>query len=40
MGYQGGVPINGDYPGPTPEAMAHLEGVLEDLGLSEYAYSD
>ena len=40
IGYQGGVPISGDYPGPTPEAMAHLEGVLADLGLSDYAYAE
>ena len=24
----------GDYPGPGDEAMAHLAGVLEQLGLS------
>ena len=39
LGYQGNVPIAGDYPGPTPEAMDHLDGVLEELGLADYAYS-
>lgn len=39
LGYQGNVPIAGDYPGPTPEAMAHLDGVLGELGLADYAYS-
>ena len=33
LGYEGNVAIAGDYPGPTPEAMAHLEGLLDDLGL-------
>ena len=32
-GYIGNVAINGDYPGPSKEAMAHLAGVLEQLGL-------
>ena len=40
IGYQGNVPIAGDYPGPTPEAMAHLDTVLQDLGLAAYAYKD
>jgi hypothetical protein len=39
MGYQGNVPLAGDYPGPTPEAMDHLDGVLQELGLSDYRYS-
>jgi hypothetical protein len=39
LGYQGNVPIAGDYPGPTPEAMAHLDGVLQELGLADHAYS-
>lgn len=34
IGYLGNVPIQGDYPGPTEEAMAHLAGVLDTLGLS------
>lgn len=38
MGYQGNTPIAGDYPGPTPEALAHLDGILAELGLSEFAY--
>ena len=33
LGYQGNVPIAGDYPGPTEEAMAHLNEQLEKLGL-------
>ncbi|CAH9050480.1 hypothetical protein PSECIP111854_00539 [Pseudoalteromonas sp. CIP111854] len=40
IGYLGNVPIAGDYPGPTIEAKAHLDGVLAELGLSEYAYAD
>lgn len=28
------VPITGDYPGPSPEAQAHLDKVLKDAGLS------
>jgi len=39
IGYQGNVPLPGDYPGPTEEAFAHLDKALADLGLSEYAYS-
>jgi len=39
IGYQGNVPLAGDYPGPTPEALEHLDGVLEELGLSDYRYS-
>ncbi|MDA0994117.1 MAG: gluconate 2-dehydrogenase subunit 3 family protein [Proteobacteria bacterium] len=34
IGYIGNVPISGDYPGPSTEAMAHLAGVLDELGLS------
>ena len=34
IGYIGNVPISGDYPGPSTEAMTHLGGVLETLGLS------
>ena len=33
LGYVGNEPIEGDYPGPTPEALAHLDGVLKGLGL-------
>ncbi|GEK07945.1 gluconate 2-dehydrogenase subunit 3 family protein [Pseudoalteromonas sp. McH1-7] len=40
IGYLGNVPIAGDYPGPTAEAKAHLDGVLAELGLSQYAYRD
>jgi len=34
LGYLGNVPIAGDYPGPTDEAMVHLNQVLNDLGLA------
>ncbi|MBT5682665.1 MAG: gluconate 2-dehydrogenase subunit 3 family protein, partial [Gammaproteobacteria bacterium] len=40
IGYIGNTPIAGDYPGPTPEAMAHLDKMLSDLGLTEYAYTE
>ena len=33
LGYIGNTPIEGDYPGPTPEALAHLDGVLAKLNL-------
>lgn len=33
IGYIGNTPIAGEYPGPSDEAMAHLAGVLEQLGL-------
>ncbi len=36
MGYQGNIPLAGDYPGPTAEAVAHLETVLHELGLAEF----
>ena len=32
-GYIGNTPIAGPYPGPSKEAMAHLGGVLKQLGL-------
>lgn len=38
IGYMGNVPISGDYPGPSKEAKAHIDKVIADLGLSEYAY--
>jgi hypothetical protein len=34
LGYQGNVPIAGDYPGPSKEAMAHLNEQLTILGLT------
>ncbi|MDC8829515.1 gluconate 2-dehydrogenase subunit 3 family protein [Alteromonas gilva] len=40
IGYMGNVAISGDYPGPTEEAKAHLDDVLAQLGLSEYAYTE
>lgn len=33
IGYVGNEPIDGDYPGPTPEALAHLETALASLNL-------
>lgn len=33
IGYIGNVPIVGEYPGPTPEALAHLKAALAGLGL-------
>lgn len=33
IGYIGNAPIAGEYPGPSDEAMAHLAGVLGQLGL-------
>ena len=38
MGYQGNTPLVGDYPGPTPEAMEHLDAVLQELDLADYRY--
>lgn len=40
IGYLGNVPIAGDYPGPTQEAKQHLDSILAELGLSQFAYSD
>ncbi|MBW8184521.1 gluconate 2-dehydrogenase subunit 3 family protein [Shewanella nanhaiensis] len=34
IGYLGNVPIVGDYPGPSDEAMTHLQSVLDELGLT------
>jgi hypothetical protein len=33
IGYLGNVPVLGDYPGPTLEALAHLNAALAKLGL-------
>jgi len=33
LGYLGNVPIAGDYPGPSDDAMAHLQKKLVELGL-------
>lgn len=38
IGYLGNTAIGGDYPGPTPEAKAHLDKTLADLGLKEFAW--
>ena len=35
LGYVGNVAIQGDYPGPSAEALAHLEGVLASLDLKK-----
>ncbi|WND01803.1 gluconate 2-dehydrogenase subunit 3 family protein [Temperatibacter marinus] len=32
IGYMGNVPIEGPWPGPTREALEHLNTVLENLG--------
>ncbi|MBW8735344.1 MAG: gluconate 2-dehydrogenase subunit 3 family protein [Asticcacaulis sp.] len=34
MGYVGDQPTPGDYPGPTPEALAHFEKVIGQMGLA------
>jgi len=34
VGYLGNTPIEGPYPGPTPEALAHLEQVIARMGLT------
>ena len=33
IGYLGNAPMGGVYPGPPPEAMAHMEAGLKRLGL-------
>ena len=33
IGYMGNTPGTGDYAGPTPEAAAHIKGVIEGMGL-------
>ncbi|TMJ11484.1 MAG: gluconate 2-dehydrogenase subunit 3 family protein [Alphaproteobacteria bacterium] len=33
LGYIGNTALDGDYPGPTPEAFAHLDRVLATLNL-------
>lgn len=37
LGYKGNTAIVGDYPGPTPEAYAHLQARLKELALPEVA---
>jgi hypothetical protein len=32
LGYMGNTPIEGPYPGPTPEAMAHIQQVIARMG--------
>jgi len=36
IGYLGNKPQTGDYPGPTPEAMAHLNASLVKLNLKPF----
>lgn len=33
IGYMGNRPSTGDYAGPPPEALAHIKGVIEAMGL-------
>ena len=33
IGYRGNEPSAGEYPGPTPEALAHLNAALAKLKL-------
>jgi len=33
IGYVGNAPMTGDYPGPTQEAVAHLNAALAKLGI-------
>lgn len=33
IGYLGNKPVIGPYPGPSPEAIEHLRGVLTSMGL-------
>ena len=37
IGYIGNTPVPNDYPGPTPEAMAHLNASLIKLGLKPFS---
>lgn len=34
LGYQGNVPVSGEYPGPSPAAIQHLQKVIKELGLT------
>ncbi len=34
IGYPGNTPGTGPYPGPTPEALEHIKGVIEKIGLT------
>jgi hypothetical protein len=34
MGYIGDTPIEGPYPGPSSEALAHFAKVMEGMGLT------
>lgn len=33
IGYMGNKPIEGAYPGPPPEAIAHMKALVESMGL-------
>ena len=37
IGYLGNKPMLEDYPGPTPDAMAHLNATLTKLGLKPFS---
>ena len=37
IGYLGNVTLATDYPGPTPDAMAHLNANLIKLGLKPFS---
>ncbi len=37
IGYMGNQPLGGEYPGPTPEALSHLNAALAALGLDPVA---
>ncbi|MEQ1785208.1 MAG: gluconate 2-dehydrogenase subunit 3 family protein [Hyphomonadaceae bacterium] len=34
IGYMGNTPGTGEYPGPTAEALDHIKGVIEKMGLT------
>jgi hypothetical protein len=34
LGYPGATPIQGLYPGPTPEAVAHMKDLVQKMGLT------
>jgi hypothetical protein len=39
IGYPGANPILGPYPGPTPEAVAHVKALVESMGL-KFAFEE
>jgi hypothetical protein len=34
LGYLGNTPATGDYAGPTPDALAHVQKLVESMGLT------